>query len=454
MSSLDRRQFMKVGLSGLAYFTLEQTTPKWIMRAANAVPLDCLTSGRILIIIQQSGGNDGLNTVIPYSDPAYYAARPALGITQAELITLDSLNGLHPKMAGIANWFQQGKAAILNNIGYTNPDFSHFTATDYWETGAVPGQVIPNQGWVSKFYDNTCNGHGDAEALFMASTGISTVPQSLAGSLNYVPPAISSASTYSLTVNNTSSSSTDRNARLNAIHGVNSQVTSKPEIEFLQRSVNTVEASTADVATANAITLNHENDFTTDSLGNGLKMAAKIISAGFNTRIFYVSQGGYDTHANQVGTGSVADRTNVGDQQKLLGALSTNIDAFMKEMEEKGLLDRVLLLTFSEFGRRIKENGSAGTDHGAANCLFALGGNVNGGIYGGQPDLVNTINNGNLRHKLDFRSVYSSVIENWFGASAGPVFGADNYANVISPQLSQLRFIKSNASAKDWAKYD
>jgi uncharacterized protein (DUF1501 family) len=226
-----------------------------------------------------------------------------------------------------------------------------------------------------------------------------------------------------------------------------------PDIEFLQRSVNTVQASTADIATANALTLTNEGQFTNDSMGNGLKMAAKIICSGFNTRIFYVSQGGYDTHANQTGVGSIANVTTQGDQQKLLGNFSTNVDAFLKEMQEKGHLDRVLMLTFSEFGRRIRENGSIGTDHGAANCLFAFGGGVNAGIYGGQPDLVNTINNGNLRHHIDFRTAYSSVIENWFGAQAAPVFGQSAYDSVIAPQMPMVQFVKTNASVKGWSRY-
>lgn len=455
MSGMNRRQFLKVGLSGLAYFTIEQTTPRWIMRAANAVPLDCLTDNRILVILQQSGGNDGLNTLIPYTDSAYYSARPTIGLQSSEIITLDGLNGLHPSMTGIANWFQHGNAAAINCVGYVNPDFSHFTSTDYWETGAVPGQVIPPQGWVARFYDNTCNGHGDPEPLFMASTGISNVPDMLGGSTNYVPPSIQSASSYALTVNNSSSpTATDRAARTAAIHSMNSMVPPNPEIEFLQRSVNSVEASTADIATANAIAELYPGSYTNDSLGNGLKLASKIIRAGFKTRIFYVSQGGYDTHANQTGGGGTsADRTTVGDHQKLLGNLSVNVDTFLKEMKDTGNLDRVLILTFSEFGRRIKENGSTGTDHGAANVVFAFGGGVNSGIYGGQPDLVNTINSGNIRHRVDFRTVYSAVIENWFRASAAPVFGQSAYDTVIAPGMQSVQFVKANASVKNWSRY-
>ncbi len=445
MSNMNRRQFLKVGLSGLAYFTLEQTTPKWVMRAARALPLSCLTSGRILVILQQSGGNDGLNTVIPRQDDIYYDAltRPTIHIPKGMEINLDGLNGIHPSMSGIADWYQQGNAAVLHNVGYVNPDFSHFTSTDYWETGGVPGQLMPQQGWIARFYDNTCNGHGDPEALFMARTGSSELPDMMAGSQNYVPPTISSAASYSLQTGE------DRAARLNAIHDMNNLPTIDSDVEFLQRSVNTVEASTADIATANAEPDLYPGGYTADSLGNGLKLASKIIRAGFDTRIFYVSQGGYDTHANQAISGNV---TTQGDHQRLLGNLSLNVDTFLKEMRDTGNLDRVLILTFSEFGRRINENGSSGTDHGAANVMFAFGGGVNGGVFGGQPDLANPLR-GNLRHSVDFRSVYSAVIENWFGAQAAPVFGQANYDSVIAPELARLQFVKTNANVKDWANY-
>lgn len=265
----------------------------------------------------------------------------------------------------------------------------------------------------------------------------------LAGSSNYVPPAITDASKYKLTAGG------DAAARLAAIHDINNLPVINPDIDFLQRSANTVEASSADIATAAALPVLAPNGYTNDSLGRGLKLASQIIRADFDTRIFYVSQGGYDTHANQVQDGDVV---NTGDHQRLLGNLSQDVDSFLYEMKATGNLNRVLILTFSEFGRRIKENGSFGTDHGAANVMFALGGGVNGGVYCGQPDLQNTIK-GNLRHHVDFRSVYSAIIEDWFGASAAPVFGQQTYDSIIAPDMAQLQFVRSNAGVKNWASY-
>jgi len=453
--SMNRRQFLKVGLSGLAYFTLEQTTPKWVMRTAQALPANCLNGNRILVILQQSGGNDGLNTVIPYSDAAYYAARPTIGIkvNGPDALKLNSMNALHPSMTGVRDWYERGKAAILQCVGYKNPNFSHFTATDYYETGSAPDvSVMPNQGWVARFYDSTCNGTGDTDPLRIAATGISNLPDMIAGSNTYVPPSIGSASNYALRVSNSTGATTDRVRRLSAIHAVNSVVPENPDIEFLQRSVNTVEASTADIAIAETTPdVTTPGTYTNNSLGNGLKLASKIIRAGFGTRIFYVSQGGYDTHANQVDDEFV---TTGGDHQRLLGEMSSNVNSFLSEMEQSGNLDRVLILTFSEFGRRIHENGSSGTDHGAANVMFAFGGGVEGGIYGDQPDLVNTINNGNLNHKVDFRTVYSRIIQDWFGAPAEPIFGTTVYNNIIVPDLQKVPFIHvPQSNVKRWSQY-
>jgi len=445
--SMNRRDFLKVGLSSLAYFTIEATTPKWVMRAAQALPLSCLTNGRILVILQQSGGNDGLNTLIPRSDDIYYdgATRPTIRIPKGEDLMLDSLNGLHPKMPDIAEWFHKGHAAAFQCVGYANPDFSHFTSTDYWETGSVPGQMMPKTGWVSRFFDNQCDGHGAVNPLSMVSTGISSVPDMLSGSETYVPPAISSFSKYKL------NASLDRTQRLAAITSMNNLPVVDTNIDFLQRSYNTVEASAADIAEAAKMQQIAPATYTNDSLGNGLKMASQIIRAGFDTRIFYVYQGGYDTHANQVAS---ADPINGGDHQRLLGNLNQNINSFLYEMQESQNLDRVMVLTFSEFGRRIKENASFGTDHGAANVMFAFGGGLNAGIYGGQPDMLDSHTiKGNLRNNLDFRSIYSAVIERWFGAQAAPVFGQDAYDSIITPELAKLNFIREKAAVKNWQHY-
>ena len=444
---MNRRQFLNASLKSMTYFSAMATTPSWIVQSAQALGTQCLASDRILVIVQLAGGNDGLNTVIPRTDPVYYdaATRPTIRVPAGAELNLDGLNGLHPRLSRLANWYQQGRLAIVQNVGYVNPNLSHFTGTDFWEYGYITGDPAPAQGWAARFFDNHCSGM-DADALTMVAAGISTVPNTLIGVSGYTPPAIADPANYALNFN------ADAPLRQAAITALNNVATADPEIDFLQRSENVAEASIADIATASALgSIVLPGTYSADSLGEGLQLVSQIIRAGFPTNIFYVNQSGYDTHGNQV---NAADPLNAGDHPVLLDALDRSLDAFLSEMELSGNLDRVVLITFSEFGRRVAENGSAGTDHGAANCLFVAGGQVNGGVYGGQPDLVNLIK-GNLPHAIDFRSVYTRVIESWFEADASAVFGSGFYGTIAVADLPQIEFIRARNAVKraNWKYY-
>jgi uncharacterized protein (DUF1501 family) len=354
-------------------------------------------------------------------------------------INLDGLNGFHPKLNKLADWYRRGIVGIVQNVGYENPNFSHFTSTDYWEFGTVPGDPSPKGGWLARVYDSACVGAQNADALLAVVAGTSgATPDALKGMTGYTPPTIGSPDAYDL------EASSDAALRLATISALNSIPTLDPQIDFLQRSQDSLEGSTQDIATAGATPLLVEaGAYTTDSLGKGLKLTSQIIRAGFGTRIFYVSQDGYDTHANQV---NPADPANGGRHATLMSNLNSCVDAFLREMELSGNLDRVLIMTFSEFGRRVAENGSAGTDHGTANCLFVIGGQVRGGVYGGQPDLnPDRLIKGNLRYRIDFRTVYARVIESWFGLPAAPVFGQDAYDTIISPQLAEIDLLNTAA---------
>lgn len=446
---INRRTFLKAGLSSLAYFSAESTTPNWIIRAAHALPSSCLDNDRVLVIVQLSGGNDGLNTVIPRTDPIYYDAqtRPTIRVPSGREINLDGLNGLHPSLLNLANWYQKGRLAVVNNVGYVNPNLSHFSSMDHFEYGTVPGDGIQTRGWVARFYDNKCSGAGEEESLFMTAAGMSSVPNTFEGAAGYTPPAVSNPAFYIF------ATASDRSLRLGALHDLNQLTGTDPELDFVRRSANTAEASVNDMAVAAAQPdLVPATSYSNNSLGRGLRLASQVIRAGFRTRIFYVSQGGYDTHASQAVEG---DPVNGGDHPRLLGALDNSLNAFLSEMELSGNLHRVLVMTFSEFGRRIKENGSQGTDHGAASCMFLLGGLVQPGVYGGQPDLANTIK-GNLKHSIDFRSVYAQVIESWFGGQAAPVFGQTAYDTIIRPELDRLKFVlpRSTSADQSWRHYE
>ncbi len=426
---VSRRNFLKSSLSSMACFAAASTVPAWVSKSAHALQKS-LGGDRILVIVQQSGGNDGLNTVIPQQDDLYLGdtLRPNLHITSGlDATQLDELNALHPKLAQIKEWWDQGNVAVVQSVGYPNPNLSHFVATDYWELAVSPGSALASQqGWASRFFDNQCEGvpAGDIDALSMLAAGRSSLPLTLDRSALYIPPAVNTFDSYKFEV----PGGAYGERILEAMSALNSEsiADGEPALDFIQRTFSTAEASVEDMAAAAEVPV--INPYPEDSLGVGLDMVSRVIRGGFGTRIFYVTQGGYDTHANQYQN---SDPVNQGDHQRLLTDFDMALGAFMADMQEAGLLDKVLVLTFSEFGRRIRQNGSRGTDHGTGNCLFVLGGKVNGGIYGGQPDLTSP--DYNLPHKIDFRSVYAKVIRDWFDANPEPVFGSQDYT---APQFN------------------
>ena len=419
---MDRRQFLQASLGSLAYFSTAGTVPAWVANSASAIA-KTLPTDRKLVIVQQGGGNDGLNTVIPYTDDLYLGdtLRPNLHIN-AGYHVLDALNALHPRLPRLANWYLDGKMAIVQNVGYPNPSYSHFVSTDYWDRGNSPGSNNQSfQGWISRYFDNACAGTpvDNIEALSMLAAGTAFIPGTLDGSSLYRPPAVPRFQGYKIRVPN----NPQGDHRLDYITALSQTAAINSAIDFLHRTTITAQASIEDLETASAVPA--INGYPAGSLGVGLDMVSKVIRAGFSTPIFYVTQGGYDTHANQFGGD---DPANTGDHPALLDTFDQALDSFLKDMEASGNLDKVLVLTFSEFGRRVSENFSNGTDHGAGNCLFALGGAVKGGTYGGQPDLADLIQ-GNLIHSVDFRGVYARVLRDWLDTDPAGIFGEADYSN-------------------------
>lgn len=450
----NRRQFMKTGLSSLAYFSTASTAPLWISKSAQAVS-NGIADDRILVIFQQAGGNDGLNTVIPFTDPKYLdtdpgALRPNLHITSGLGPTMlgDGLNAFHPKLPRLKNWYSAGKVAVVQNVGYPNPNLSHFRGTDLWELGISPGSNIsPTRGWAARYYDNMCNGAPPAtvDPLAMMAASMRRLPLTLSGSMNYLPPAVGSFETYNIS---TPASPAAYGDLIRDYVGIMNQlnVPMASPLDFIQRASNIAQVSVDDMRAANLTPAINTYPSNSKSLGPGLEMVSKIIrteTPQFDTKIFYVTQGGYDTHANQF---DGIDAANKGVHQQLLDEMDQALDAFLNDMAASGDLDRVVLMTFSEFGRRPQENGSFGTDHGTANCLFAMGGPVIGGVYGGQPDLALLVGGnqgGNLEHAVDFRSIFSVVLQDWLDVDPEFVFGVDftDPAFGISTGMSAVSFI-------------
>lgn len=444
--NINRRSFLQKGLSGLAFYSAASTTPVWISKSANAIQLSD-DDDRILVILQHAGGIDGLNTVIPRTDEVYYddRIRPNIRVPKGTEINLDGLNGFHPRLARLADWYQRGMAAIVQNVGYRNPSFSHFTSTDIFEYAQNPKNGLDKRGWVARYYDHACEGY-DTGVFDVVAAGKETIPDAINGSGILNPPTINQPDEYAFDFNVDEDLRLRTMIRLNIIENVSS------EIDFLQRSFNTTEVSVKDIQSADALTtLVTENRYPSNDFGRGMKLVSKIIRAGFKTKVFYVTQSGYDTHANQV---NPARPNDVGRHPQLLGEFDSAVDAFLQEMEMTGNLDRVVIMTFSEFGRRVHENSSNGTDHGTANCLFAFGGKVQGGVYGGQPNLERLID-GNLQYQIDFRSVYAQVIENWLGTDAAPVLGEDVYQSIVKNEMEQIPFLPKAkpADVPQWSLY-
>lgn len=428
---MRRRHFLQTGLSALGWMSVSAAAPRWFARSAAAACDTCFTADRILVVVQMEGGNDGLNTVIPRTDAAYQAARPTLAVPAGSEINLDGLNGLHPRLPRLADWYQKARLGIIHNVGYVNPNLSHFVSTDYYELGVVPGEPIASDGWLARYYDHACAGCTTPDALLMTGAGLSRTPKSMLGSTNYTPPAVGNPASYAF------SASSDRDARLAAVAANHGIPTTDEDLAFLQNGYSVAASSIDQVALAAATPqLVAPGTYPAGSLGDGLKLVSQVIRAGFPSKVFYVRQGGYDTHADQV---AAASPLTAGAHPTLLDEFDRALDAFLTEMEITGDIDRVVLMTYSEFGRRVAENGSLGTDHGAANCSFVLGA-IHPGVYGGQPDLVNLIS-GSLRHEVDFRSIYAMALEGLFGASVAPVFGQATYDSVIVNDFPKIPFL-------------
>ena len=258
------------------------------------------------------------------------------------------------------------------------------------------------------------------------------MPDERFGSQVYAPPAVDDASRYMVVSNpNYHVDLMDAIAKLNALPS------DDLSLAFVRQTAATLEVSMEDVAKARK--LGSSQKYPNGKLGKSLQLVSQIIRAGFKTPIFYVNQTGYDTHAGQV---SANDTLNGGDHPRLLRELDLSLDAFLSEMKQSGFLDNVLIMTFSEFGRRVEENGSLGTDHGAGNSFFVLGGGVKGGIYGGQPNLKD-LDMGNLKHETDFRAVYAKVVRDWLGAAPTAIFPQETIDKFVTPSLPNLDFLGS-----------
>jgi uncharacterized protein (DUF1501 family) len=403
-----RRVFLQRGLTILA---AAPTVPAFLDQTvlAMADPLDgALTQrpsgkdGKVLVVLQLAGGNDGLSMVVPYADDDYHKARPGLRHEPKNVLKLDDYAGLNPNLKPLADFFHDGRLAVVQGVGYPNPNRSHFRSTDIWQT-AEPERVDVASGWVGRYFDNTCQG---ADPHFGVSIGRS-LPLAMQGE-RYTPVSFERPETYQFT-----GPEPAIHRKLNGIDTHGAKATSASgELDFLRRTALDVQLSSDQILGATR-KYKAKGNYPNDDFGHGLRTVAAMIGGGLSTRVYYVSLAGFDTHVVQRGK-----------HDALMSQLAQGVAAFWADLKHQGNADRVLMMTFSEFGRRVAQNDSGGTDHGAAAPMLLIGPTVASGLLGKHPSLKpKDLDEGDLRYNTDFRSVYAAVLEQWLETPSAKILG-------------------------------
>ncbi len=342
-----------------------------------------------LVIVQLSGGNDGLNTIVPYTNDVYYKSRPKIAIKASEVRRINNTLGFHPGLLPMQRLYDKGYLSIINNVGYPNPSRSHFRATDIWHTASDSNDYLTS-GWIGRFIEQ--NGKKPFSAIEIDDSlslmlkgremnGIATKnPKLLHNNMNtpYFKKVLKQQ--------------TDRHL-------------SEHNLGYLYKTMIETKSS-AKYIYETSKTARTKIEYPQNPFGKQLKTTAEFINSGLETKVYYVSMGGFDTHANQINS-----------QARLLDVYSKAMEVFVKDIDEQGNLEDTLILTFSEFGRRVEQNAANGTDHGAANNVFVIGKNLKKpGLYNEAPDLTNLDTNRDLRYTVDFRSIYVTILAKWLHA--------------------------------------
>lgn len=412
MSQVSRRDFIR---DGVAAFTLSFAAPAFladIARAQGAV-------SRNLVVIYLSGGNDALSTVVPYTDPFYFSRRPAIAVPAGQVLQIGSDAsgkpiGLHPRLTGLQTIFNQGRLAVVQRTGYRNSSRSHFEGTDIF------GTADPNNpaglGWLGRYLDSV---PGPIDPLAGWNTS-GTTYRALTG-LQTSVPSITDPRAYSFVSPNVGAEAlNERNA---AIRLASSAAADRANLAFVNTSAMAAFATLDRVASV--VDYQGSVTYPNNGFGSALKTVAGSIVRGIGTRVYWVQTGGFDTHSGQGNAGG-------GGYATLMATVGDGLLAFYNDLQNQGLLGNTLMVQFSEFGRRISENGSQGTDHGAGGIMLAIGGAVRGGIYGTAANLNPTPDNptlenagGDVTYETDFRSVYAKVLDGWLGTDSTAILGGD-----------------------------
>lgn len=409
---MTRREFIKKGLTMVA---VGVTAPSFITRTALAMnnPWDVaqITSrpgvpdDRILVVVQMGGGNDGLNTVIPFTNDAYYRARPNLAVPQKEVIRVTDELGFHPNLAQVKDLYDKGAMAVIQGVGYPNPSRSHFKSMEIWQTADPEGRVV-RYGWIGRYFDSKC------PVCEQPTVGVN-VGQAM-------PLAMNAGTGMGVTLENPETfqwmpalnglGEKEEQELFKLLNAPAPGVDEPGTIDFLRHTAMNAHVSSERVrAAVNGYRSGVE--YANTRFASSMRLIAQMIAGKLPTKVYYAHMTGFDTHANQRGA-----------HENLLQQLAEGVSAFYKDLEAQGNADRVIVLAFSEFGRRVAENGSNGTDHGTAAPMFVFGKAIKGGLYGAQPSLTD-LQDGDLKHGVDFRSVYATVLDKWLGADPAKILG-------------------------------
>lgn len=428
MKKISRKEFIKLS-SIIAGGSI--LIPRWLYPfISNSNNLDLLRNSfndKIVVVVNLNGGNDGLNTVIPYQDSNYYSLRPDIAISNDSVLPITSDLGLHPSLTHLANYWNQGKLCIVENVGYSNQNLSHFRSTDIWQSASNSNQTV-NTGWIARILEQIYPDHTDnLPEIPMALLQGTTNNLLLTGEQGITGIQVDDPSSFLDLVNSTYYNSPDN---------IIPDTSGGDELQYV-RNIDNTAFEYAEYIQNVADSGSNTMDYANNPLSIQLSSIAKLISGGMYSPFYIVYQSGYDTHSDQINRHGI-----------LMSDLSLALSNLYNDLENQGLADKVVIMTTSEFGRRPYQNGGGGTDHGAAAPMFVLGNTINGGIIGNAPNLSSFDGNNNLLHEYDYRQIYSSLLSQHFGLSS------DQINNALLNSFESLDIISTTNSGVGDVNFD
>ncbi|HEX5168887.1 MAG TPA: DUF1501 domain-containing protein [Cyclobacteriaceae bacterium] len=388
----SRREFIKRS-------ALATTGTMLIPGFLKALESKVIAGDKKLVILQLSGGNDGLNTIVPYRNDLYYQLRPQLGISPEKVLKVSDELGFHPALASLRSLYDDGYLAVLNNVGYPNPDRSHFRSMDIWTTASDAHEYLYT-GWLGRYLDATCvDGSGAHKAIEIDDMlSLALKGERCKGMAMRNPKKLYDALHGNLFQKLAENGTVDH--------------TDEPSVSYLYKTLAESVSSSGYIYSKSKI-VKTRAEYPETEFASQLKTIAQLIISGIDTRVYYASLSGFDTHARQLFT-----------HERHLGLYANAVKAFVDDLEENNAFDNVLIMTFSEFGRRVSQNAGEGTDHGTANNLFLISKSLKQkGFINETPDLKK-LDNGDLIHTVDFRSVYATILDQWLGADSEKILGS------------------------------